>query len=341
MNPEFRPYVLGLQEDGEIKTLLIGSIRRRPMELRFGYMVFPTPNFNVLRLGYNAIFGNTNERECSTLFDALLKLLHERKFDIVLFLNLPLHSPFYDLALSRTPFSRRDYLRIRQETWQITVPPSMDIYLSQHKNLRAYVKGYYANKLAKKFGTEISIVHYNSLDGIDTMLNDTDRIAESSWQRKAGVGWLLTNENRRRYEFYARNNLLDVYILYIHGKPVCFSHGIKYNGIYYLEHIGYDPVYREYSVGSYLTVHMIKNVCDSKDIRIVDFGVGNSEAKRIYCDVCIDVADTHVFGPALNLKALNLIRTPLTGAHIAAKNLLKKGHLYESIRKYFRQRGAR
>jgi CelD/BcsL family acetyltransferase involved in cellulose biosynthesis len=105
--------------------------------------------------------------------------------------------------------------------------------------------------------------------------------------------------------------------------------------------MGYDPVYREYSVGSYLTVHMIKNVCDSKDIRIVDFGVGNSEAKIIFCDVCIDVEDTHIFGPTINLKAFNLIRTSLTGAHIAAKNLLKKGHLHQSLRKYFRQRGAR
>jgi hypothetical protein len=341
MNPEFRPYVLGLQEDGEIKTLLIGAIRRGPIELRFGYMVFPSPNFSVLRLDYKAILGNTNELECSTLFDALVKLLHERKFDIVLFGNLPLHSPFHDLALSKTPFSRRDHFRIKQETWQLTVPPSMDIYLSQHKNLRAYVKGYWANKLTKKYGTEISIMHYNSLDEMNTILNDTERIAERSWQRKAGAGSFLTNENRRRYEFYARNNWLDVYILYIHGKPACFSHGIKYNGVYYFENIGYDPVYREYSVGTYLTVHMIKNVCDSKDIRILDFGVGNSEAKRIFCDVCVDVEDTYVFGPTLNLKAFNLIRTSLTGVHIAAKNLLKKGHLYESLRKYFRQRGGR
>ncbi|MGZ3853458.1 MAG: GNAT family N-acetyltransferase [Flavisolibacter sp.] len=341
LNPEFRPYVLCLQENGDIKTLLIGSIERRPIDLTFGYMVFPSPNFTVLRLSYKAIFGNTNELECSTLFDALFKLLHERKFDIISFRNLPLHSPFHDLAISKTPFSRRDHFRIKQETWQLTVPPSMDTYLSQHKNLRAYVKGYWANKLIKKYGTDISIIHYNSLDEVDTILNDTERIAERSWQRKAGGEWFLTNENRRKYEFYAKNNWLDVYILYIHGKPVCFSHGIKYNGVYFFRHMGYDPVYREYSVGSYLTVHMIKNVCNSKDIRIVDFGVGNSEAKRIFCDVCIDVENTHVFGPALNLKAFNLIRTPLTGAHIATKNLLKKGHLYQSLRKYFRQKGAR
>ncbi|MGO9138298.1 MAG: GNAT family N-acetyltransferase [Syntrophales bacterium] len=341
MNPEFRPYVLGLQEDGEIKTLLIGSIKCRPIELRFGYVLFPTPNFSVLRLDYKTILGNTNELECSTLFDALLKLLHERKFDIFIFGSLPLNSPFHDLALSKTPFSRRDHFRIKQETWQLTVPPSIDIYLSQHKNLRAYVKGYWANKLAKKFGTEISIMHYTSLDEMDTILNDTERIAKRSWQRKAGAGSFLTNENRRKYAFYARNNWLDVYILYIHGKPACFSHGIKYNDVYFFEHIGYDPAYREYSVGSYLTVHMIKNVCDSKAFRIVDFGAGNSEAKKIFCDVCVDVEDTYVFGPAINLKAFNLIRTSLIGAHIAAKNLLKKGHLYESVRKYFRQRGGR
>lgn len=336
MEPELKPYILGLHENGEIKTLLIGSIKRMPIELRFGYKVFPSPNFNVFVLNYKGILGNTDKLECSVLFDALVKLLHQRKFDIVLFRNLSLYSPFHDLALSGVPFSSRDHFRIKQESWQATVPPSMNIYLSQHKNLKGYIKGYWANRLEKKYGTEIRIMRYSSLEQIDTILKDTEQIAELTWQRKLGADSFLTPNNRRRYEFYLSRNWLDAYILYIHGKPACFSHGIRYKSTYHIRHQGYDPAYREYRIGNYLTVHVIKDLCDSGDIRMFDYGEGNSEAKRVFCDVCLDVEDIHIFGPAIHLRTFNLMRASLTAIHLASKIALKKIGLYGSVRKYWR-----
>ncbi len=336
MEPELKPYILGLHENGEIKTLLVGSIKRMPVELRFGYKVFPSPNFNVFVLGYNGILGKTDKLECTVLFDALVKLLHRRKFDIILFGNLPLYSPFHDLALSGVPFSSRDHFRIKQESWQLSMPASMDKYWSDHKSLRHYNRRYFSNKLLKKYDNRMQITCYNSVGKLDMILQDTEHIVTRTWQRRLGATSFLTEDNRKRYEFYIDNGWLYAYILYIDHNPVCFLHGVKYHSIFYAQQIGYDPEYKEDRIGNYLMIHVIQDLCERGGIHTVDFGVGNSEAKRIFCDVCVDAEDIYVFGPAMYLKAFNLMRASLTAIHLASKSLLKRVGLYGSLRKYWR-----
>ena len=331
-----KPCVLGLHENGEITGLLAGTIKRMPVELRFGYKLFPSPTFDIFVLNRGAVLGEMTAPASTILFSKAVELLEDRAFDILFLGDFPVDDPFHNLALSKASFFTRDHFRIQQEDWLITIPSSIDEYLSKHKNLRTYHKGYYANKLARRYGATASIICYSSPEQLDTILEDTDKIFAHTWQRNMGAASFLTENTIRQYKFYLRKGWLQVYILYLDGTPACFLHGVKYKGVFYVTHMGYNPAYKDYRIGNYLFVNVVHVLCDSGDTRMLDFGVGNSEAKSTFCDTYQFVEDVYLFGPAIHLKTINLLRALLTATHLTGKYLLKRSGWFEKLRKQWR-----
>lgn len=125
-------------------------------------------------------------------------------------------------------------------------------------------------------------------------------------------------------------------MLYLAGEQAAFSHGVDNAGNFYAEVMGYDPAYKELGVGTYLTGEVLARLLGDGRDGFIDFGVGNSEAKRRFCDTFFRAADRFLVAPTPRLMALNTLRVASLSVHLALKKALSRGGLFHKVRSAWR-----
>jgi CelD/BcsL family acetyltransferase involved in cellulose biosynthesis len=103
--------------------------------------------------------------------------------------------------------------------------------------------------------------------------------------------------------------------------------------------LGYDPSYRNLSVGTFLLLHVIKEFCGNSNILSLDFNAGNDEAKRQYCDSSFKVSAIQLFGPGLRLWFPISLHLAAQGSHQLAKAISHRIRSYHPIRARWRYGG--
>lgn len=107
---------------------------------------------------------------------------------------------------------------------------------------------------------------------MQSLLEDTFKIAEKTWQHKAGTS-IASDEKEKRFftliaHRFCQNQGLCLYILKIGNDNAAFGYGIKYNDRLYSLKKGYDQKYKKFSPGIILDSIRYEdfsktNFCDS------------------------------------------------------------------------------
>lgn len=108
-----------------------------------------------------------------------------------------------------------------------------------------------------------------------SLLEDTFKIAEKTWQHKAGTS-IASDEKERRFftliaEQFNEYKGLYLYILRIGDDNAAFDYSIKYTNILYTLKKGYDPKYQKFSPGVILDSIQYENFF-REDCREIDMG---------------------------------------------------------------------
>jgi hypothetical protein len=176
----------------------------------------------------------------------------------------------------------------------------------------------HGSRIRRKYEEEPLVKCFQDQNELDILINHTEQISKKTWQRKIGGKEFTSQEIKDRYLHFIIRGLLKVYMLRIQDKSVSFLHGICYKNKFFVETIGYDPDYKKYSIGSYLTGKVIELYHNGR-YSIMDWGVGNSDAKKLFCDIFTTVKDRYLVAPKLKLMALNTIRVIFLSIHIFTK----------------------
>jgi hypothetical protein len=195
-------------------------------------------------------------------------------------------------------------------------------------------------KIVSDFGDRTRIQCFRDESDLENVIPQVEEVAKKTYQRGLGVGFENSPRLRQRLELCARQQWLRIYLLTIDGKPCAFWIGTVYNGTFYSDYNGYDPSFRDYSLGTFLLISMIEDFCTDR-VGAIDFGFGQAEYKDRFSNCRATKASIFVFSPNLRGLRLNAVRT-LTGSIDAAlRRMLERTDMLPRIKKFWRSRSAK
>lgn len=113
---------------------------------------------------------------------------------------------------------------------------------------------------------KVEIIHYSS-DGEANLLEEIICVSKKSWKHNEGIA---ISSSEKTIEFFrlltqlaSQQNWLWVWILKVDGIPIAMEFDLEFRGKIFALRADFDEDFKEYSPGSYLEYHIIKNAFES------------------------------------------------------------------------------
>ena len=339
-SPNIRhPFVLVIERGGEITSMLIGRLDDFQLDVRIGYAKLPRPRVRALVFIYGGLLGNPSADDCALMVDAVNKALAKGEASLAMFNHLRTDSPLYPLLATRPSSLVRDHSPSLATHRRVTTCEGTEEFWKRlpyksRGNLRWNVKSF-----LKPFDGKFTIDCFTEPSQVDEMVEKTETVAAKTYQRSLGVGFSSSDAEITRMRLKAEKGWLRNYLLSVEGTPVAFLCGTSLNGTYHADHMGFDPEFRRYSAGIFLTIRVIEEFCESKGsnrICAVDFGLGDARYKAEICNESWEDACVYLFAPTVSGIMLNAYRTPALILDQTARKLLDPQQ-QEKIKRFWRK----
>ena len=340
--PAATPLVLVAYKNGIPDAILLGRSDPGNLSIRFGYKTLASPTLRRLIFIYQGLLGNASATNCATLVAAVSACLRRNEADVAFFNRLKINSDLYQtLSQLRDPLTGDLCPQIDVHR-SITIPQhTSDLFRCCSAKVRKNLK-WQAKKLLKDFEGAVAFQCYQSPTDLDTLFQDVEKIAKTTYQRGLGVGFVDNPPMRERLHMEAGRGWLRAYVLYIKDEPTAFWIGKRYGEIFYSDFMGYDTAVSKYSPGMYVVTTALEQMCASQGPpHSVDFGLGDAQYKAVLSDLEWQEASTYLFAPTLKATSVNLLRTAVALTDQAARMLLGHAELLQRIKTMWRRRIAR
>jgi CelD/BcsL family acetyltransferase involved in cellulose biosynthesis len=134
----------------------------------------------------------------------------------------------------------------------------------------------------------------------------------------------------------ANRGWLRIYVLRLGGRPSAFWMGALYQGVFYAEFTGYNPIYARHSPGLYVLSRMMEELCAS-NVTAFDFASGSEEYKKRFGNRERQVAPLHVFAPSFKGLRFAAMKLFATAVRELLRWLLERLRLTRRVKKGIRQ----
>lgn len=94
------------------------------------------------------------------------------------------------------------------------------------------------------------------------------------------------------------------YILFDNEEPIAYLYCPVHDGVLIYAYLGYDPAYREWSVGTVLQWQALEDLFNECRFRYFDFTEGESDHKRLFATDNIQCANVYFLRPGLRNRLL-------------------------------------
>ncbi|MFA6303649.1 MAG: GNAT family N-acetyltransferase [Legionella sp.] len=150
------------------------------------------------------------------------------------------------------------------------------------------------------------------------------------------LGFPKTKEFEQHVCMLAAEDNFRGYILFYKAVPIAYSYCPCVNGVVLYHFSGYDPQFREYSVGIVLQYLLLQSLFEEKKFQYFDYAQGEWPHKEFFSTDSVICANIYLF----NFTARNFI---LVGLHLCVTfvaslfiTILKKCNFYGKIKKIIR-----
>jgi len=335
-----RPHVVVVYRQGRADAILVGRLENVRIETKIGYLRLPAVRTRLLNFAHGGLLGNDSEENVDEFVRASLAALQSGEADAILFDRIPVDSAMYHRASMGPSQLMRDHV-IRSEPHSLMkLSQTMDqVFAAFSSGLRAEVRRK-KRKIVADFGDRVKISCHHDESGLESVLAQVEEVAMKTYQRALGVGFENSDRMRQRLGLCAREGWLRVYLLAIDNKPCAFWIGTVYDGVFYSDYNGYDPVYRDYSLGTFLLMSMVEGFCQ-EGVRAVDFGFGQAEYKDRFSNERPMKAPVYIFSRGPTGLFVNGTRTIANSIDGTLRALLNRVKLLPKIKKIWRARSAK
>jgi len=330
-----RPHVIVISRDGRPDAILVGRVERARMDSKIGYFRIPESPIRLLCVSYRGLLGNGSAENCELFLQSIMESLKRGEADASMLHYALVDSPIYKKALSVPGFAVRDHRPETLPHHALELPTDIDqVYRGLSLGLRGQLRRQ-QKRIEEEFAGSIEVHCFRDQSGLDYMMSQSEAVAKQTYQRGLGVGFQDSSETRQRLRLCAEKGWLRAYLLRLRGKPCAFFIGTLYEGVYCGDYTGYISELADYSLGSYLLMSAIRELCND-GVKTFDFGPGRAEYKerfgnRVWVESCI-----YVFAPGLKGFFLNGIRTSTGFFNDTLTRLLDGVNLLPKIKKLWR-----
>jgi hypothetical protein len=295
------------------------------------------PTVRLLKIVYGGILGETSDLIGEALVKEIMDTLKRSEAEVVLFDHVRVDSPVYHCAVTLPGYLWRTHLPVHNWHWKLDLPNSFDEFCrnlsgNSRQNIRRY-----SRKLLRAFGESVTIRCFQHEKEIDRLIRDVEKVAAKTYQRGLGVALSDDSETRRKIRLGLQRQWFRVYVLYIDNEPRAFWPGFSYRRTFFIGTPGYDPDYSSYRTGQFLHMKMIEEFCNDKTTEAVDYGFGDAQYKRSYCNQSWREASLYFFAPTLKGLKLNAARTATIGISQFAKSVLDRTGFLTKAKRVWRK----
>ncbi|HTJ16910.1 MAG TPA: GNAT family N-acetyltransferase [Steroidobacteraceae bacterium] len=158
-------------------------------------------------------------------------------------------------------------------------------------------------KAAKEGSVTISLVTERG-DALEAAIRDYQRVYSSSWKNAEPYPEFMPNLIRA----CADRGVLRLGQLHFNGEPAASQIWIVSNGTAMIYKLAYDERFKDYSVGSLVSLKLFERVLDVDYVTELDYGVGSEPYKRDWMTAVREIRGVE----ALNLRTLRGIAAALS-----------------------------
>jgi CelD/BcsL family acetyltransferase involved in cellulose biosynthesis len=336
-----RPHVVVLEQDGEPEAMLVGRIERLALATKLGYRTVYAPKVRSLTIVYGGILGEGGDSGFRTLLSSDRNSLAEHEADVAIFRYLPIDSSVYRIASTEVPLLTRQHLGEPEVHWELDLPRSLDEFLRTRSKSTRNSLTRTMRRLERTYDDRLEVRRYADPAGVDEFFRAVETISPKTYQAGLGVGFRDTPAHRGRVLALMEQGRYRGWVLHLEGRPVAFEHGALYRGRFRSGRPGYDPDFANLSVGTYLFLQTLAELCSDRDARVVDHGTGDADYKRRFGTRSWQEANAVLYAPTLKGIRINLARTVLQTGVVTARRVIGRGELAQSVKRRWREQLSR
>jgi Acetyltransferase (GNAT) domain len=336
-----RPHIIVLYRNARPEGMLIGRILSQRLKFKIGYQTVLKPKVRLLNFVWGGTLGNLSRENSEVMVREVLSSLAHGEADLAVFNNIPVDTAIHQAARQVPRFLGRDRFPASQIHRSIVLPASPEEFHARLSRKVRKNQKWEAKKLMQEFGGSVEVQCLRRPSDLERLIDDVEEIAKKTYQRGLGVGFVADDDMRRRLHLDAQDGRLRAFLLCLAGKPCAFWLGTVYQKTFHSGYLGFDPAYKSFSPGMFLTMRVIEDFCSHKDsapIEEIDFGLGDAQYKEILGNRSWQDATVYIFGSRLRGLALNVVRTPIVLIDQFAKHALKKAGGLHKIKRAWRDR---
>ncbi|MDR3437643.1 MAG: GNAT family N-acetyltransferase [Telmatospirillum sp.] len=336
-----RPHVFVLLEGETPRALLAGRIDIAKIPIKAGYFALPVNELKVLRIVHGGALGELNSERARLLVASMIGSLSAGEADAAMFESVTVNSPLAECARALPSRFCSDWLSeaIPHRMWDMS--DAVGPFQSQLSSNARYQQRKRAAKLKSSFGN-VRIEGFHSPGDLPKLMTSAETIAEKSYQRGIGVGFLRTPFVEARLAFEARMGWLRGFVLYLDNQPCAFWIGSLRNGAFVSNYLAFDPTYSDYSPGMYLLLIAMEEIwADGSAVRLFDFGGGDAPYKERLANVCIEETQIYIFAPRLKPLAINALRSTIGAVSHSIKRSETLAPQLQKLKRWLRSRAAK
>lgn len=268
-----RIFVYLLYADGLLCGVAPFLLKNWPIKLQLGEVDLVRLPLNRLHL----LGGTPHFPEDPGAYDLLFKELMSppNQFDAVYLEDVPVDSFIWKFAQASPQLSR-------SLSCYIPEPPRPRVLLRLEGTFDEYLGSFSAKhrqtlrRKVRKFeqtAPETRSTRFSSVPEVDSFLNLAVEISKKTYQ------WNLLNSGlrepeklKKHFTLLARRGWFRSYILFSGDAPCAFVVGYQFGGRYYLDDMGFDPAWKDFSVGTVLQLALIEDLHVHDRPEVYDLG---------------------------------------------------------------------
>jgi len=132
-------------------------------------------------------------------------------------------------------------------------------------------------------GGEICWKVYKGAEGAEEFYALAAPLSEKTYQHKRlGAGLPRSNDFLSRLRELGTEDGFRGYMLFHFKQPVAYLYCPARDGVLEYQHLGYDPVYRLWSVGTILLWHALEHIHNEGCFKMFDFAGGQTDQIRLF-----------------------------------------------------------
>lgn len=289
------PCIISLWHAGQCRCLVVARRERVHVQAIIGYLRISGIQATAITVVHGGVIGLLDLAGAERIADKLSCLLRHGYADFATVNFIREGEPLWQALNARATGLLAQRIGSMNHRG-LSLPPETGFLLKGMRPKHRYWIKRKEKELAKAFPDKVEWCWHSQVADLPALCRLIEQVAQATYQRGLGAGFVDDEETRARLEIFARRSQLRALLLKIDGEPKAFWLGESYRGVFHSSATGYLPELRGFEVGTLMFLRMVDELVQ-EGINRLDFGLGDAQYKERFGDCVWRELTIKLFAP--------------------------------------------